>query len=82
MRKRNGDDTVLHHGPRGGRQLHLIVPIGAQSEGDVGVNGGAVFAHRNGVGGVQFKLDSARRQVNSARLPITKSFLFGSRQDD
>ncbi len=48
--KRNGDHPALHHQPRGGGELLLIVPRWSESERDVRHHVGAVFGDVDGVG--------------------------------
>ena len=54
MSEWNGNNTVLQHEPRCGRQLHVVVPVRPESERDVGHDVDAVLGGLNGVLGVQF----------------------------
>ena len=54
MSKRNGDHPALHHQPRGGGELLLIVPCWSESERDVRHHVGAVFGDLNGVRRMEF----------------------------
>ena len=54
VNERDGDHAALQHQPRSGRQLLLVVPRRAKSEGDVGQDVGAVLGDLNGCRGVQF----------------------------